>query len=194
VIGIIGILAALLLPAIASARETGRRTECLSNMRQIGMGLEMYTTLWKGYFPVVHGGTYTAPEPPAYEWWEYLEPWGLERKHLLCRSDPHGNNAEIESYIFNGMFAFGKMNSRLRDPGERIIVSERADEGGALVHQGYPAWKDVADWESLICKDRHGSVSNYLFADSHAEAMLWDDTIGDRTANKDRHYVREFMP
>src|SRR5579872_6113816 len=43
VIAIIAILAAILFPVFAQAREAARKTACLSNMKQIGMGLMMYT-------------------------------------------------------------------------------------------------------------------------------------------------------
>ena len=41
-IGIIGVLAAILLPAVGAAREAGRRTQCLANLRQLGIATENY--------------------------------------------------------------------------------------------------------------------------------------------------------
>ena len=42
VIAIIGILAALLLPALSAARNKAKRTTCLNNLRQVNLGLRMY--------------------------------------------------------------------------------------------------------------------------------------------------------
>jgi prepilin-type N-terminal cleavage/methylation domain-containing protein len=51
VIAIIAILAALLLPALASARERGRRAACMSNLRQIALGVSAYSHDNSGTIP-----------------------------------------------------------------------------------------------------------------------------------------------
>jgi prepilin-type N-terminal cleavage/methylation domain-containing protein/prepilin-type processing-associated H-X9-DG protein len=54
VMGIIGILMAMMLPAINNAREGGRRTACASNMRQLALALNSYHTSIKSYPPSIH--------------------------------------------------------------------------------------------------------------------------------------------
>jgi prepilin-type N-terminal cleavage/methylation domain-containing protein/prepilin-type processing-associated H-X9-DG protein len=63
VIAIIAILAAILFPVFAQAREKARQTSCLSNLKQIGLGLMMYT---QDYDEVLAGNAYEAPNNPTY--------------------------------------------------------------------------------------------------------------------------------
>jgi len=56
VIAIIAILAAILFPVFARARENARRTACLSNMKQIGLGIMQYTQDYDEHYPRAWGG------------------------------------------------------------------------------------------------------------------------------------------
>src|SRR5258708_18032530 len=56
VIAIIGILAAMLLPALNKAREKGRRAVCISNLHQIGLGMLGYADDFDGWFPTASAG------------------------------------------------------------------------------------------------------------------------------------------
>ncbi|MEN6407056.1 MAG: DUF1559 domain-containing protein [Thermoguttaceae bacterium] len=84
VITIIGILIALLLPAVQSAREEARRIQCINNLKQMGLAMHNYASLSGGYFPMgASGSTVTA----TYGHFAHLLPF-LELEPLYSQIQP----------------------------------------------------------------------------------------------------------
>jgi len=69
VIAIIAILAAILFPVFAQAKEAAKKTSCLSNLKQIGLATVMYSNDYDDEI-VSAGFTYAAPNGPAYDGWD----------------------------------------------------------------------------------------------------------------------------
>ena len=59
VIAIIAILAGMLLPALNAARESARKASCMSNLKQIGLGVKQYANMmkWEGWYPTINATT-----------------------------------------------------------------------------------------------------------------------------------------
>ena len=64
VIAIIAILASLLLPALAKARDNGKKVACLGNLKQIGIGEQNYFDEWQGWTPSADQPTGWTVGPP----------------------------------------------------------------------------------------------------------------------------------
>jgi prepilin-type N-terminal cleavage/methylation domain-containing protein len=100
VIAIIAILAAILLPALAAAKEKARRAACMSNLRQQGIALQIYTGDNRNLFPDLRYSPFTTTPPTAVGNW----PWdistnfvgqmiadGGSRDIFYCPSNPDFN-------------------------------------------------------------------------------------------------------
>ena len=72
VIAIIAILAAILFPVFAKAREKARTAACQSNIKQILLGIKMYVEDYDGRFP---GARYRPPGEPQYTWRKAIFPY-----------------------------------------------------------------------------------------------------------------------
>lgn len=92
VIAIIAIMVALILPALAKAREVARGTACLSNQRQIGIALAMYANVYREYQPRESGTSESAmgPQVPAFRGSVYNIAWPYQLRPFL---DPRANDA-----------------------------------------------------------------------------------------------------
>jgi prepilin-type N-terminal cleavage/methylation domain-containing protein/prepilin-type processing-associated H-X9-DG protein len=108
VIAIIAILAAILFPVFAQAREKARQASCLSNMKQIGLGMSMYVQDYDETFPHSPWNTQavgTADNDsgnPNYKtrftWIWQLYPYTKNRKIWVCPSDPNPKNPNGAAY------------------------------------------------------------------------------------------------
>jgi prepilin-type N-terminal cleavage/methylation domain-containing protein/prepilin-type processing-associated H-X9-DG protein len=195
VIAIIGILAALLVPALSSSKVKARSIGCLSQMRQLGIGMLMYADDQGGHAPLTSHGSSDATE----SWVHTLMPYvGNVDKIRMCPADPRANERLTNngtSYIINEFLAvplmspFGeeldkryKLDALLR-PVETPMLFEIADKYGPNEYADHThsrgwflGWKNVL---GDIQPDRHrtggetmdrlNGSANYLYADGHVE-------------------------
>jgi prepilin-type N-terminal cleavage/methylation domain-containing protein/prepilin-type processing-associated H-X9-DG protein len=93
VIAIIAILASILFPVFARARENARRSSCSSNMKQIGLGLLQYAQDYDEKNPAVSYGTNgdgqsnPATTSPSYKWMDAIFPYVKSEQLFVCPSD-----------------------------------------------------------------------------------------------------------
>ena len=103
VIAIIAMLAAILLPALSTARERARRTTCLSNLRQFSLAYEMYAEDYFEKFPDKPDALYGTPEDCIYS--KYIK----TPKTFWCPSSINRNNhapKSIDNTNWNNSYAF----------------------------------------------------------------------------------------
>ncbi len=191
VIAIIGILSSLLLPALAKAKGKANRIKCVSNMRQMGMAVQMYAGDFDDQCP---------PVTRSFEenWIFQLEPYYNDRKILKCPSDRF---LEWRSYVINGWNDFfrstmsreefdqldqgnGSRSMRLnhvRYPSETLLFGEK-QEGSFHVHMDFyqGSGNDVEEIEQARHRtgnDKRVGGSNYTFVDGSVRMLKYGESV-----------------
>jgi prepilin-type N-terminal cleavage/methylation domain-containing protein/prepilin-type processing-associated H-X9-DG protein len=90
VIAIIAILAAILFPVFAEARENARKTQCLSNMKQLMTGFQMYNT---DYEQMPYWLWYNRGDGIWISWMEMIHPYIKNQQIFFCPSGPTNREA-----------------------------------------------------------------------------------------------------
>ncbi|MBC8134327.1 MAG: DUF1559 domain-containing protein, partial [Fibrella sp.] len=114
VIAIIAILAAILFPVFAQAREKARQASCLSNLKQLGLGVIQYVQDYDETYPIGVGEGSYGTNPTAH-WQQAIVPYVKADGIFACPSDPEAGRIEsattpwkgiLTSYAGNGYFAY----------------------------------------------------------------------------------------
>ena len=184
VIAIIAILAAILFPVFAQARAKARQISCLSNMRQLGLGLAMYAQDYdEMLFFFGHNVDYSRSNPTvplgasaANRWWNQILPYTTNIPGLLiCPDDakktPNSTDNKPRSYVANRA-AESLTLAAVETPAEIIVVSEK---GTPFDDSWFEPPKNLYDKpgfsEPVLAMTRHQSRVNCAFFDGHTKWM-----------------------
>ncbi|MBI4556891.1 MAG: DUF1559 domain-containing protein [Candidatus Hydrogenedentes bacterium] len=187
VIAIIGILAALLLPALSRARESAERASCTNNLRQIGMAFEMYLLEHKDTYPAAQDPVSMSPFYWLWMgrgWRLLLTPYIPGDKNnpgvFFCPSDPRSVQLyESTSYGYSMAFyhsseqidtttsytatfqspmpTIPQRATNVRNPSKKILVGEW--------FANHAAYSNDRGWFG------QGGKRLFLFADGHVEYL-----------------------
>lgn len=203
VIAIVSLLAAIMFPAFGRVRAKGRRTTCASNLKQIGVALDLYAQDNRAY-PALNQKAFT--DKKCGVWADKVFPYAKSEKIFECPSAPYGlyrstcpptditdpehpitwngsydlNIPDSEYHISPGgsistLFQVHQRHSLIRytRPSSTILV---LDGDGGFVSPGYeklPA-SDAAMLATQGVDAHHEGGANIAFADGHVKWMSLD--------------------
>jgi type II secretory pathway pseudopilin PulG len=178
VIAIIAILAAILFPVFAQAREKARQTSCLSNLKQIGLAFKMYIQDYDEKYP--QNGQYPSGGPPCgngqtcsdgvdfgYNGFvsNGLRPYTKNQAIYICPSvqgyytfsDPWSNGGgpmndgnQTFSYAFNYVSDYGVKESQIQNSSNAIIMADSGTQWWDCPYQNTGCGWRVRDWAAHL--------------------------------------------
>ena len=189
VIAIIAILAAILFPVFAQAKEAAKKSACMSNMKQIGTGLQLYLGDVDDKVFYRSGSAFSRsgliPTTNFNRWWNLLLPYLKNTDLYRCPSDSvptpskdvNNGTSILRSYI--AIFPAESLNATsLETVVDTIIVTEKwgQDSNGLVTDSWIEPYNGDFSIDSKDPKrtykaaDRHSNQLNAVYFDSHAKS------------------------
>ena len=184
VIAIIAILAAILFPVFARAREKARQASCQSNHRQVGLAQLMYAQ----DYDERSLGAYLGGSAATY-WTVMMTPYVKNTQIFVCPSDSSTNGYGHSHNVF-GWDTWTISMATVTHPAQTIYFADSATDGTpwatyhAAPDTGYPGGGAVLRYpgqDTLVCggccgaqtlNGRHNGTCDIAFTDGHVKAML----------------------
>ena len=162
VIAIIAILAAILFPVFAKAREKARTASCSSNCKQMGLAFAQYTNDYDEHYPL---GNYAINGADT-RWFMFVQPYVKNTQIFVCPSYSgtlpagwmYGGNAWDNG--FQGMSL-----AAVTRPANKILVLDWLDDISGPPDPAQGGWCFAVDYTI------HNGMNNVLFCDGHVKLM-----------------------
>ncbi|HEY3267192.1 MAG TPA: DUF1559 domain-containing protein [Armatimonadota bacterium] len=190
VIAIIAILAAILFPVFAKARERAMTVTCLNNLKQLGTAFQMYTQDTEGRLPFWHDRN---PPPVEFRnasttsttWDVYIYPYVKAKQSFTCPSNqsPEARRATaanpVRSYSFPQNIN-GAPTSAIRSPSRTVLLMEKGIYIIGTENDAPAEWfgQTISGYTSVITANPnspnkwgfpHKAGKNFLFLDGHSK-------------------------
>ncbi len=169
VIAIVAILAAILFPVFARAREKARQASCLSNVKQIGLATMMYVQDYDETYPAHRSG------PTAdYDWPTPIVPYVKNGQLFACPSRASSWQHMLVGgqwlcYGYNCYYYRGRPQAQIQDVVGTIMIAD--SNGDNRIGPDYAVHEARCPGSSNCLIAPHNETLNIAFGDGHAKAM-----------------------
>ena len=193
VIAIIAILAAILFPVFARAREKARATKCLSNLKQIAVAYMSYAQDYDEWFPGARTGASV-----RYPWYAIIEPYSKNSQIYICPSTKYRYAPNFNSTTtYSSSTSYGYYMPTIPNPTEKFMTMDAAGDDYAHTLGD----RDCCSWGPYIHNDfiygcrghmwpAHNEMANVAFCDGHAKVTpLNADTLGNNMPGRNKYWI-----